>query len=83
MVDHWKLIEKFNSELDKLEYFAYNFYNEIGFDIGMKKIDNTNEYKRYRLEREKLEYNFIAKFSKENNIDLGTILSYIPCILIW
>lgn len=44
-VDYWKLIEKFNSKLDKLEYFAYNICNKIVFDIGIKKVDDINECK--------------------------------------
>lgn len=80
--DHWKLIEKFNSKLDKLERLAYDIYNEIGFDMAMKKVDDINECKRCRLEREKPEYNFIAKFSKENDMDPGAVSSDLPRILI-
>lgn len=43
--DHWKLIKKFNSKLDKLEHLACNICNKIGFDIGIKKVDNINECK--------------------------------------
>lgn len=40
--DHWKLIEKFNSELDKLERLACDICNGIGFDMGMKRVNDIN-----------------------------------------
>lgn len=48
----------------------------------MKKVDNKNECKQYQLEKEKSEYNFIIKFSKDNDIDSSAVLSNLPRILI-
>ncbi|MCJ1268050.1 hypothetical protein MMC22_007936 [Lobaria immixta] len=44
--DHWKLIEKFNSELDKLERLPCDVCNEIDFDMGIKETNGLNECKR-------------------------------------
>lgn len=81
--NYWKLIEKFNNKLNKLEHLTYNICKEIEFDIEMKNIDNKNKCKQYQLEREKSEYNFITKFSKNNDIDLGAVLSDLPHVLIY
>ena len=78
--DHWKLIEKFNSELDKLERLPCDVCNEIDFDMGIKETNGLNECKRCRLERKEAGSNFIAKFSKENDMDPGTI--HLPCLSI-
>lgn len=34
--EHWELIEKSNSELDKLERLAWDLYNKIDFDMGIQ-----------------------------------------------
>lgn len=82
LADHWKLIEKFNNKLDKMERFACDIYNEIRFDIEMMKVNNVNKCKQCQLERKKLEYNFSTKFSKENDIDPDAILFNLSHILI-
>ena len=46
LAEHWRLIEKFNSKLDKLERVACDIYNEIDFDMRIKKHHNLNECKR-------------------------------------
>ena len=77
--EHWRLIEKFNSELDKLERVACDVCNKIDFDMGIKKLGDLNECKRCRLEREKSpQANFIAEFSQENDMDPGAVSSYLP-----
>lgn len=61
LADYQKFIKKFNSKLDKLKYLAYNICNEIEFDIGMKKIDNINEYKQCQLEKDKFKKQISAQ----------------------
>lgn len=75
----WKLIEKFNSKLTKLEHLACDMIcNEIDFDMGIKKINNLNECKRCRSERGRSGSDFIAKFSKENDVDPGAVPFHLP-----
>lgn len=55
LADHWKLIDKFNSKLNKLEHLICNIWNKIGFNMEMKKVDDINKCKQFRLERDKSE----------------------------
>lgn len=74
---HWKLIERSHFEMDNLERHACDMRNEMDFDKKIHMMNGLNECHRHRTKRENLSTDFIANFSKVNDINPAVAPSHL------